>query len=391
MKFINEEINFALLQQRAFNLRWATVPKGVIPLTAADPDFPCAPEIAEALQQFAVQRYFSYAPPEGYSFFREAVANFYTIKRKVPTQPKQVIAVDSAAYGIDIVCKALLAKGDEAIVFNPVDFLFKYCVEVNDGVAVSFDVPLAADGVFNFEALESLITHKTKLICLCNPLNPTGKVFTKEELLQLGNIAVKHQLFILSDEIWSDIVFEPNNYTSVAAVNSEIQQQTIIVTGYSKSYGLAGLRAGTVIAPNDIMFEKLFLSSGHLSTVHGCNVMAQVAVSTALNECARWLNNFVEHLTNMRNICVESFNNMKGITCCEPQGCYLLFPDITATTLTASELQQLLLDKAMVAVVPGLSKWFGPRAEGHIRISFATSEEIIRESMHRIASVINEL
>ena len=389
--FSNQEINLDILKKRAFNLRWASVPEGVIPLTAADPDFPCAPEIAEAIKRYTSERYFSYAPAEGHSFFREAVSNFHINNRNINTKPDYVIAVDSAAYGIQMVCKAFIKNGDEAIVFNPVDFLFKYCVEANQGIAIPFAVPLQPDAGIDFEVLEELITDKTKMICLCNPLNPTGKVFTKAELEQLGNLAIKHQLIILSDEIWSDIVFEPNVYTSIASINDTIQQQTIIVTGYSKSYGLAGLRVGSVIAPNDILFEKLIVASLHQSTVHGCNVLAQVAVTAALNECGYWLKDFVAHLSTMRDLCVEGLNKIEGIQCLAPQGCYLVFPDITGTELSAAELQSFLLKEAKVAVVPGLSQWFGERAAGHIRISFATSEEIIKESLYRITKAMNKL
>ena len=389
--FSHQEISFDILKQRAFNLRWASVAEGVIPLTAADPDFPCAPAIADAISKFASQRYFSYAPSEGYAFFKEAVANFHTINRKIKVEPKNVLAVDSAAYGIYMVCKTFLQKGDEAIVFDPVDFLFKYSVEANQGIAVPFEVPLAPNGNINFDNLEALITPKTKMICLCNPLNPTGKVLTKEELTKIGDLAVKHQLIVLSDEIWSDIVFEPSVYASIASISEAIYQQTIIVTGYSKSYGLAGLRIGSVIAPNEKLFNLLLLKSEHQSTIHGCNVLAQVAVTAALNECSAWLKEFVTHLTKMRNLCVDGLNKIEGIDCLSPQGCYLVFPDITKIGMSAQELQLHLLKEAKVAVVPGLSQWFGEKAAGHIRISFATSEEIIIESLFRISKAINKL
>ena len=114
-------------------------------------------------------------------------------------------------------------------------------------------------------------------------------------------------------------------------------------------------------------------------------------IDSALNECEYWLQNFVAHLTNMRNICVEGLNKINGIYCPSPQGCYLVFPDITATGFTASELQIILLEKAKVAVVPGLSQWFGERAAGHIRISFATSDEIIQESLYRITKAMSNI
>ncbi len=389
--FTNNEIQLDILKKRAFNLRWASVPDGVIPLTAADPDFPCAPEISEAINRYSSQRYFSYAPAEGHSFFRESVANFHSLKRNVNTNPAHVLAVDSAAYGIYMTCKAFIKKGDEAIIFNPVDFLFKHSIEANQGVSISFAIPLQPDVIIDINELEKLITSKTKMICLCNPLNPTGKVFTKTELLLIGQLAIKYNLIILSDEIWSDIVFEPNVYTSIASLDETIRQQTVIVTGYSKSYGLAGLRAGSVIAPNDKIFEILLQASEHQSTVHGCNVLAQVAVAAALNECEYWLKEFIIHLTHMRNICVDGLNKIDGFKCLTPQGCYLVFPDITKTGLSAETLQKKLIEEAKVAIVPGLSQWFGERATGHIRLSFATSEDIIKESIYRITKTINKL
>ena len=386
--FDHSEIQFNKLKKCAYNLRWAAVNEGIIPLTAADPDFPCAPQISDAIAHYARDRYFSYAPAEGYVFFREAVADFYTHKRNVPVHPDDVLAVDSAAFGIHTVCKTFLSKGDEAIVFNPVDFLFKYAVEANEGVAVSFPVPLNPDEEIDYTLLEQLITPKTRLLCLCNPLNPTGKVFTAAELALIGDIAVRHKLIILSDEIWSDIVFHPHSYTSIAAINADIQNQTVIVTGYSKSYGLAGLRVGSIIAPNKKVFAKILEHSGHQSTIHGCNVLAQVAATTALNECGEWLKQFVAHLTDMRNLCVQELNKLEGITCATPQGCYLVFPDITQTGMSAEQMHALLLDKAKVAVVPGLGKWFGSRADGHIRLSFATSRAILEESFSRIQHVL---
>ncbi len=387
--FSHSDINFPLLRQRAFNLRWAALPEGVIPLTAADPDFPCAPQISEAIVKFSQDRYFSYAPAEGYAFFKEAVAKFFIEKRNVPTEPSLVFPTDSAAHGIHAVCRGFLEKGDEAIVFNPVDFLFKYSVEAVGGVAISFPVPLnPAEGI-DFNLLEKLITDRTKIICLCNPLNPTGKLFSVAELMVLGAIAIKHNLIILSDEIWSDIVFEPNKFVSIASLNSAIQAHTITVTGYSKSYGLAGLRVGAVIAPSESHFQRILIAAEQPSTIHGCNVLGQVAVATALNDCQDWLADFLSHLTQMRTLVVDGLNKFPGFNCALPQACYLAFPDISASGKNASEWHAIFLEQAKVAVVPGLPQWFGNRAEGHLRLSFATSKETIEEALYRMQHVIS--
>jgi len=381
--FKNNTINLELLKKRAHNLRWATVADGVIPLTAADPDFPSAPEISEAICSFAKDRYYCYGPAEGLTDFKESVANYFQVKRNVPVSPEFTFPVDSAAFGIFVTCKTFLSSGDEAIIFDPVDFLFRYSVEAVGATAIPFAIPPNTVKV-NFEHLEKLITPKTKMICLCNPLNPTGKVFTKEELTQLGTIVCKHNLIILSDEIWSDIIFYPAIFTSIASLDEEIRNRTITITGFSKSYGLAALRIGAVIAHQEKHFLKLMEVSLHYATIHGANVLSQIAATTALNKCEYWLNDFLKHLTAMKELVVNELNSIPNFKCIAPQGCYVAFTNISDTNKSSQEMQEFLLNRAKVAVVPGLKQWFGDGAEGYIRMSFATSEEILLEALQRI-------
>ena len=388
--FNRSSINLEILKQRAYNLRWATVPEGVIPLTAADPDFPSAPEIAEAICRFAKDRYLCYGPPSGLPEFKESVAGYFQKKRDIPASPDLIFPVDSAAFGIYITCKAFLSVGDEAIIFDPVDFLFRYSIESVGGIALPFPIPAGPIPV-DFERLEKLITKNTRMICLCNPLNPTGKVFTKEELVYLGEIACKHNLIILSDEIWSDIVYSPNIFTSIASITEEIRNKTVTITGFSKSYGLAGLRIGAVMASNIGHFNKLMEASLHQSTIHGANVISQIAATTALNKCEYWLNDFLIHLNGMRDLCVNELNSITGFKCISPQGCYVAFVNISETNKTSKEIQEILMNNAKVAIVPGLKEWFGKGANGYIRISFATSEEILQDALSRIKNTMNLL
>ncbi len=388
--FDENAINLRVLKERAYNLRWATIPDGVIPLTAADPDFKSAAEIADAICNFASDRYLCYGPPQGLPDFRETVSKWFRNSRNVNYEPEHIMAVDSAAFGIYLICKTYLKAGDEAIIFDPVDFLFRYSIENVGAKAVPFSIPPGAKDL-NFADLEKLVTPKTRMLCLCNPLNPTGKVFTKEELKRYGEIAVKHNLIILSDEIWSDIIFEPHVYTSIASVSDKIYKQTITVTGYSKSYGLAGLRIGSVLAPDETHYKRLFEASLQGSTVHGANVMGQIAASAALNKCGDWLAGFVKHLQKMRDLCVTELNSIKGVKCIAPEGCYVAFADIRGTGKTSSQIHELLMRDAKVAVVPGLAQWFGDGAEGYIRISFATSGDILKEALTRIKTTLNSI
>jgi len=382
-------VNLPTLRKRAYNLRWATVPPDVIPLTAADPDFPCPGPVTEAIQRFLTEGYFSYPPPEGIPEFKESMARFFREKRGIPASPQEILPVDSAAFGIYITCLAFLSPGDEAIIFDPVDFLFRYSVEAAQARAVTLPIP--PESTADFDRLEQLITRRTRMICLCNPLNPTGKVFTKEELEQLGRLACKHNLVILSDEIWSDIVYHPHTFCSIASLDEEICARTVTITGFSKSYGLAGLRIGAVMASDPARFRRIFETSLHKSTVHGTNILSQVAATAALDECGVWLAGFVAHLQSMRDLCIGELNRIPGISCGLPEGCYVAFANITGTGLSSAQMQELLFNKARVAVVPGLPEWFGPGAAGYIRLSFATSAAILKDALDRISLTIQNL
>ena len=390
MIFDPYHINKEALRERAHNMRWAELDKDVIPLTSADSDFPCAHQIIDAIKSYSNVGYFNYGPNEGLPVLKEALSVYMHQHRNVQIDSKNILPVNSAAFGIYNVCRALLNSGDEAIIFDPVDFLFRYAIENVGAKAVPFSIPAGSDDV-DFSTIENLITNRTKLICLCNPLNPTGKVFTKKELFSLAGIANKHGLIILSDEIWSDIVYSPNVFTSIASLGDEINNNTIIVTGFSKSYGLAGLRVGVVMTRNNSLYRKILEASLHHSTINGVSTVSQIAAATAINDCQGWLAQFLQHLTRMRTLCTEAINNIDGFSCMAPEGCYVAFVDIKQTGMSSEELYFYLLQEAKVAVVPGLKKWFGEGAEGYIRISFATSEDILMQAFSNINTAMNKI
>jgi aspartate/methionine/tyrosine aminotransferase len=390
VQFTDAEVNRQALRSRAYNLRWATLPEDVIPLTAADPDFPCAPEITAAIQAYAGERVFSYGPPEGLPAFREVIAHTLRQRRNIATEASRILPVDSAAQGLFVVARYCLQPGDEAIIFDPVDFLFRSAVEAAGATAVYFPIDVAS-GRYNLEQLRSLITPSTKLLCICNPHNPSGKVFSREELAALGEIAIAHDLWILSDEIWSDIVFAPAVYTSMAAVNEEIAARTFTVYGFSKSFGLAGLRVGFIVSPSSMAHEGIVETSLVSTTAYGVSTLSQVAAQAAFEKAWYWVDAFLEHLTRMRDLTVAKLNSLPGIRCHTPEGCYLVFPDIKATGMSSTTLSDYLLQQARVAVVPGAEKWFGPGAAGHIRICFSTSERILTEALDRIAYALQKI
>lgn len=390
MIFDNSAIDVEILKQRAFNMRWAQQPAGVIPLTAADGDFPCAPEITEAISQYMSKRFFSYGPAEGLTTFRNAICNSWYDERKINWEPQHILPVDSAAQGMFVIAKTFLNPGDEAIIFDPVDFLFKAAIENAKGVAKLLPINVIS-GKYDVEKLESLINPKTKMICLCNPHNPSGKVFSREELLQIGQIAVENNLWIMNDEVWSDIVYPPVQFCSMAALDKEIRQRTITVYGFSKAYALAGLRVGFIAAPGEEAFKKIYKASLVETTACGVSTISQIAAQAALEHAAYWRIAFVAHLKKMRDMAFEKLNKIKNIQCHLPDGCFIMFPSITATNLSSAEFADYLLQQAKVAVVPGIERWFGKGAEGHIRLSYATSQEILEEALNRIESACNKI
>lgn len=390
LRFTDSEINMPALRKRAYNLRWATLPEDVIPLTAADPDFQCAPEIAEAIRYYTAERVFAYGPAEGLPSFREVIAATLRERRNIATDASLVLPVDSAAQGMFVIARYCLQPGDEAIIFDPVDFLFSQSVQAAGGVPVYFPIDVVT-GKYDMQVLQSLVTPKTKLLCLCNPHNPSGKVFTREELLELGQFAVANNLWIMSDEIWSDIVFAPHTYTSIASVDAAIAAKTLTVYGFSKSFGLAGLRVGFIVSPDAAVHAGIVATSLVGTTAYGVSTLSQVAAQAAYEKAWYWVAAFLQHLTDMRNLAVEKLNAMQGIRCHTPQGCYLVFPDIRETGLSSEALSEYLLKEGKVAVVPGAEKWFGPGAEGHIRICFSTSRTILTEGLDRIALALQKI
>ena len=174
--FTNKQINFDILKERAHNLRWAEVPDGVIPLTAADHDFPCAPEVVEALTDYIKDGYFPYIENRGMERFKEDLAKSFRERKNEPVEAKYVLPIDSAARGMQVIADAFLQPGDECLVFDPVDFLFRTSMS-NAGATIKLFPSNLKEDRISLEGLENYITPKTKMIGFCNPHNPMGMLY----------------------------------------------------------------------------------------------------------------------------------------------------------------------------------------------------------------------
>jgi aspartate/methionine/tyrosine aminotransferase len=389
--FSDDDVPLALLRERAFNLRWAQQPEGVIPLTAADPDFSVCPAVQDHLIRYVRDGVFSYVPPEGLPRFRETVAEWMRATRGFDCRTEDVFAADSAASAMAVVARASLARGDEALMPDPVDFLLHHTVEQAGGVPVRVPVTTAKSAEEFISGLQKQLSPHTRMLWLCNPHNPLGVVYSREWLFKVCSWAVEHGLRILSDEIWSDIVYAPHKHTATATLGPEIARKTATIYGFSKNFALAGLRVGCVICPDPEWRRHIVAASDAESTVYGVSVLSQVAVIGALQDGRQWLAGFVNHLQGQRDYAVERLSRWPGVGTFSPQGTYVIFPDVRKIDHDAERLCRHLLDHAKVALVPGAARWFGPGAAGHLRICFATSRGILKEAFDRLDPVIADV
>ncbi|WP_341503951.1 pyridoxal phosphate-dependent aminotransferase [Gallaecimonas sp. GXIMD4217] len=384
--FADHQVPLDLLAKRAFNFRWAETEPGVIPLTAADPDFPVAREIRDAISDYAQSGLFSYGPHLGLKDFRLALAEAMGQRRGYDLNPDWILPIDSAASGMYAIARAYLRPGDEMIIFDPVDFLFEQSA-LAAGATVKrcpFD---EASGRFRLDRLDGMVSDRTRLIGVCNPHNPLGRLMRQDELAEIAAFAERHDLWIMNDEIWSDIVFPEQDFVSFhhQPLSSD---RVITVYGFSKAFGLAGLRIGAVMAPSQESFDAITAAAHVMTTAGGVATLSQVAATTALRDCWYWVDAFTDHLRAQRDLAVARLNAMPGVSCTVPEATYLLFPDIRATGMAAEALVDHLHREARLAVVPGNARFFGPGAEGHIRICFATSRAILSEGLDRMEKAL---
>jgi aspartate/methionine/tyrosine aminotransferase len=381
--FSNANIRLDILKKRAFNYRWAEVPEGVIPLTAADIDFPCAPEIINDLTDYIKEGYLSYTPKLGFPELREGISRALFKRKNERISSDFVLPIDSVARAMYIITEAFLCPGDEVIIFDPVDYLFKQSVLAAGGVPVLFPTVIR-NGKIDFSNLESYITPKTKMLGLCNPHNPLGMVYPTEDLDCILSVCNKHDLWIMNDEIWSDIVYTEAEFQSITQFGDTRNRKTISTWGFSKSFGIAGLRAGCVYCQDEENFLRIVDKSAVMTTAGGIASLSQIAAISCVDKCYYWVDEFLVHLKNNRDYALERIAVMPNISCHKPNATYLLFPDIRKTGMKSNELADFLKEKYKLAIVPGSDEFFGPGAEGHIRICFATSRKMLEEGLNRL-------
>lgn len=384
--FDNENVNLNALRKKAYNFRWAEVPDGMIPLTAADPDYPCAPGIKNAMLDYIEDGYFSYTPKLGLDEFKYAFTDYVKARKNEDIKPGNVLPVDSAARAMFIIAKAFLKPGDEMVVFDPCDFLFRESCLAAGATPVYYPARLDTENrKMDLSKLEEYITDKTKMLGLCNPHNPYGLTYTVKELDYIMSICEQHNILILNDEIWSDIIYPDTTFHSIYSLGNDRCQRVLSVFGFSKSFGLAGLRIGCVYATDNSRFEQLIAASDVMSTAGGAASISQIAAIAAMKDSGTWLDDFIKHLTGNRDYAVNYINeNIPMLHAYKPKATYLLYVDIQKLQMSASDFVEYLKKEVNLAIIPGGHQFFGDESEGHVRICIATSREILGKGLERL-------
>lgn len=394
--------DFDALRERAFNLRWATVDADVIPLTAADPDLPVSAAVTEAIARYIAKPHLSYGPACGLPAFREAVARHFAEEKASPAvDAGRVIATNSAASAITLVARhllsPLLSPGDEVVVQDPVDFLVAESAR-RAGATIRAWTPSSADPIadgaagqarFTPAGLRALLASRdasrVKVVSVCHPHNPLGTLWSADEVAEIAEIVAEHGATLLSDEVWSDVVLDDAGFTSFASCGGRGDRAPWVVYGLSKGYALAGLRIGAVIAPSGEAAAAFARAQGFDHTIEGAATLSQVAAIAALEQAGGWRADFLGHCGRQRDLAMARLGALPGVRIARaPQATFVLFCDIRGTGLGEEELAARIEREARVRVVPGSPRWFGSGASGHIRLSLATTREVLEEALGRI-------
>ncbi len=365
--------------------------KDIISLSLGEPDFTTPEFIKKAAAEAMDQNYTTYTPVPGYDDLRDAIANKFNRDNGIPYKRENIVVSTGAKQSIANLVMAVVNPGDEVIIPAPYWVSYAEIVKVAGGIPVVVSTTIESDFKFTPEQFRKAVTPKTKMMMFSSPCNPTGTVYTKEELRALADVVKENpHVLVMADEIYEHINFM-GHHCSMAAFD-DVFNQVVTVNGVSKAWAMTGWRVGYIGAPKEIADACNKIQGQFTSAT--CSI-AQRATIAAVNADPAILKDMVKAFENRRKLVLDALNNMPGVKCNQPGGAFYVFPDISSffgksangTTIhTAEDLCMYLLDKG-VALVSGEA--FGDA--NCMRISYAASEDTLTEAMKRVANALAEL
>ncbi|MDO4496885.1 MAG: pyridoxal phosphate-dependent aminotransferase [Bacteroidales bacterium] len=367
----------------------------IINLSVGEPDFNTPDHIKEAAKQAIDNNFSFYTAVPGYLSLRQAISRKLKEENGVDFEPTQIVVGNGAKQEICNVILAIVEKGDEVIIPTPAWVSYFEMVKLAEGVNVPFLCNQEQDFKITAEQLESLITPKTKCLMLCSPSNPTGAIYSKEELAAIAQVLAKYpRIVVISDEIYEHISYTGEKLTSLASF-PEMKDRVVIINGVSKAYAMTGWRIGFCAAPTYIAKAVTKLQGQYTS---GCSSIAQKAAEAAYNGSQQCVEDMRVAFERRRDLIFDLVQQIPGFRLDKkPQGAFYVFPDVTAlfgkqtpagkTIANADDLAMYLLEEGHVAGVSGAA--FG--ADECIRFSYATADDRITEAMARVKAAVEAL
>lgn len=374
MNRIGTETAFAVLQRaRALEAQG----RDVVHLQLGEPDFDTPQNIVEAGIDAIRSGWTHYGPAAGDPELRGAIADYIVRSRGAQYRPEQVVVTPGGKPIMFYLMLAVLEAGDEAIYPDPGFPIYRSMIEFSGARAVP--VPLREENEFRLDVdeLAGLITDRTRLLIINSPANPTGGVLDRSDLEAIAELAVRHDLIVLADEIYSELIYE-GEHVSIASFPG-MADRTVILDGFSKTYAMTGWRLGYGLFPEGLVEPVTTLMVNSNSCT---NVATQRAGLEALTGPQDSVEAFREAFMRRRQLIVDGLNDIPGVSCVMPPGAFYAFPNVSSFGMTSDEFEQRLLNEFGVAAVSGTS--FGAAGEGYLRISYATSEENLGKALDRI-------
>ena len=359
--------------------------ENVIHLEIGRPDFDTPEKIKEAAYESLKAGHVFYTSNYGIPALRKEIAKWETEHHGVQYDADEVLVTVGVGEATYASMAAFLEDGDEVLVPNPVWLNYIHVPSSLGAVPVTYNLKEENNYQIDMEELASKITDKTKMIVIVNPSNPTGGVLSRETLEKLSQLAIKNDLLVVADEIYSQLVYDDTKHVSIASLPG-MKERTITLGGFSKAYSMTGWRLGYMCAPRGIIAACVRV---HQYTITCASSFVQEAAVTALRDCADDVEAMRQEYQRRKDYAVKALNEIDGISCNDPQGAFYIFVNVKSLGMTSMEVAEYFLEEAKVAMVPGSA--FGSEGEGYLRLSYACSYEDLQEAIRRIKDAVEKL
>jgi aspartate aminotransferase len=356
----------------------------VCSFSTGEPDFDSPAHIKAAAQKALEEGKTKYGPASGEPKLREAIARKLKTDNGLDYKAENVIVTNGGKHSLFNLMLALIEAGDEVIIPAPYWLSYPDMVTLAGGVSVIVPTDASTGYKITPEQLRKSITPKTKLFILNSPSNPTGMVYTPEEIQAIAQIIVETDILVVSDEIYEKILYDGAKQVSIGSLGSDIFARTVISNGFAKAYSMTGWRIGYLAGPVDLIKATINIQSHSTSNV--CT-FAQYGAIAALEGSQDCVEEMRQAFAKRREVMFERLNAIPGLSCPKPDGAFYLFPDITKTGLKSLDFCNALLEKEQVAVIPGIA--FG--ADDNIRLSYATDLATIEKGMDRLEKFVKSV